>query len=204
MSKGISQDAENEFQAMIEKRRSSVRIPKAKPRKKPRKKSAGPVGVGGWLKFFAIMLLVLHPLIGTSQMVSGWYQINLTPVPELYPGFMDVMWLENAATALMIAIGLVCGTLILSGHRSGKKAAFTYLTIVAILKIIVYVRAQSEMPSMPQDIRLVMQNEFNAGLIVALCWLTVWTLYFMFSKRVRNAYDQPETPYNVAPDETSF
>ena len=121
-------------------------------------------GVGGWLLFFCIGMVVLSPLVTFVQVINGANNevlVMLLEFPRVTIGVVAGIFLWNvrpvAFTLLWIYFGIV--------------------TMFAVLGIIGF--AAKPDPANPQDLLLTVRS---------LIYVFVWFLYFRRSERVRATF----------------
>lgn len=120
-------------------------------------------GVGGWLLFFCIALIILGPLVTFVQVM------NLPNVDPL------AMGLEFARAAFGIAVGIFLWNV--------RPVAFTllwiyfgFVALMAVLGIIGFAVLEQKRP---EDLTVSVR---------ALIYVTIWFLYFRKSERVRATF----------------
>jgi|GEM_PF-6761569 len=143
-------------------------------------------GVGGWLEFFGIMVLLISPayafytLNGLYQSIS--YQKDSTT--------HLILFLNIAIMGAVTIWGMVIGYKILQGKKTGKKLAQGFLWIRMIVGIflaaITYFVFSIKFPSIAKYANLMELSISDAmGYFVSS---SIWLNYFDKSKRVRNTY----------------
>jgi len=143
-------------------------------------------GVGGWLLFFCIQLVILGPLFSSGKLYNEWELSQ--PVFENYPALRNVVLFENIGSALLLAYGFFAGLSIWKGESNGRKVARIYLLFRLFGMVLIEFIALVMMGDLPS---VVLESVFAALAGVAFregVYFLVWWLYFKFSKRVRNTY----------------
>lgn len=156
---------------------------------RPLPPSSSPVGVGGWLWLPIIGLLVVGPLAGISQTAQA-----ISEAEYLYPSILEAPEWANYKTASWLIIAAACVLSVSAGYRllrDFRPQTVTFaiwalwlrglgtslldaISTQAFLDVSIF-----DYYGDPQTLRAVF------GAIIAA---TVWTLYFKWSRRVRNTY----------------
>lgn len=147
-----------------------------------------PSGVGGFLKFFVIVGCIVGPILG---LLSGFGEMSSTE--SEFPGLRDdEAWIDFktiAYTSSFIGMALLfwlASRLYGSDLRSMKFKAIGSLWIVGpFLSIAEIVAVTAVLPARMSGIIVpeLFVGIFSSGIIA-----TIWTLYFLLSKRVANTY----------------
>jgi len=164
----------------------AIRVPNAIPTATPNTAHDGPKGVGGWLLFFCIALIILGPLLSLGQMVTTWEQSK--PAFGLFPSIRSVIVFENFWIIALLVYGFVVGCMIWAGNPKAKKLAKQYLLIrlFGFFGIeLVTIMMISDLPS--EMLAAGVGGVLGAGFREVVYFL-IWWFYFKKSKRVRNTY----------------
>ena len=146
----------------------------------------GPKGVGGWLMFFGLGLVILGPLFNFGKMNSSWEQSK--PAFDSFPTIRAALVVENIGIVVITIAGIFVGLKILSGNLAGRRLAKIYLKGRLIGFIAVEFIAFLLMSNLPSEIMPMLIGNFIGVIIAEAVLFTIWWLYFKRSKRVRNTY----------------
>lgn len=156
----------------------------------------GPVGVGGWLTFFLVTLGIFSPL-GTIISIAV-----IANNASLHAAFGDVArTLVRAEWALAAVICILCW---FACYRFLK--IFNPLTVwigIVILWTLAILNGIGEplIVSMISGVDLgLIWREGAADFIRPIGYATIWTLYLLLSKRVKNTYRAVEHRPDAAAD----
>lgn len=142
-------------------------------------------GVGGWLAFFLVTLGVINPLVFT---VTGYQALSDPQLPAAYGDAWPA--LRNAEIALSAFIIAICW---FASWRFLKVFNWTTVWIgVATLWTLAPVTVFGEI-LLVSRIAGIEYGELLAAstgpeMVRPFGYATVWTLYLLLSKRVRNTY----------------
>jgi Protein of unknown function (DUF2569) len=146
----------------------------------------GPVGVGGWLFFFALSTAVLGPMLTLGIDYKGWASIG--KAVALFPGFAMPSNILLAYDVVISLYGIVVGKIIFSGSANGARRAREYLwarlalgTLALGIAGFLYSRIS------PAVAAAVTPEIFKSGVQLVLS-SALWICYFAVSKRVQNTY----------------
>ena len=153
----------------------------------------GPTGVGGWLKFLVIVMMVITPLSGIGYMfetlkLEKELALGGFLLPDKWGSHKLVSWI----IVLFFSVLSFYGGLGLAQGRDWsvvrRAKAIVWLTwpIFYIAMVIVMMTFLGD--NAPYGNVL---GEFIASVIVA----SIWTAYLSRSKRVHNTYGMPESEY---------
>lgn len=148
----------------------------------------GPKGVGGWLLFFVIGLVLLRPAISLPQMVIGWQETR--PVFEHLPVLKTALAFEYGAGALSILIGIVVGILIWTGNRKGRTLARFYLIFRVAFSVLISAGVYFMLQELPDEALRQVMAAMVSGFITEIVYFAIWFSYFSKSKRVQNTYGE--------------
>lgn len=146
----------------------------------------GPVGVGGWLTFFCVGLVVLGPIINLSIMVIGWR--DASPLFEQFPALKHSLRFEQVSGGGITLLGFIIGTLIWSGNRHGRTLARIYLLARLIWLPIAGVITFMIGIDLPDNLLRVLFGDVVPAILREVIYFTIWWLYFWKSVRVKNTY----------------
>ena len=141
-------------------------------------------GVAGWLGFLVASLIVLGPVvtvIGTA--------LEFSQTERLYPEVVGTSLWRTAQTITWGSVAAYCLVSIYAGARLLRKHVPSSVTIsivclwiagplVAIVGLIALGNAGAEPTA----------SDVGAALGRPIIWSTAWTLYLLYSRRVRDTY----------------
>jgi uncharacterized protein DUF2569 len=141
-----------------------------------------PRGVGGWLLFFCLLLIIVFPATVLYQ-VRGAIDLLRQGVwtePPLVGRILQVAYVGLAA------FSFTAGLLLLQKHRSAVTVAKVFLVTVTINAMALYLwNVTAHWSTLPYDSVI---DLAGAILLRPLVFTFVWYAYLANSKRVRNTY----------------
>ena len=154
-----------------------------------------PAGVGGWLLFFCLQLLLLGPLVVGFQLLTDFRAAWSHDGNPAHAGMIAV---DAAVRLAMIVLGVVTGVLLVVRARGAVRFTCGYL-VAASLAYWLLVALPYLFP-LPSEVRSRVVGLFvlRAGLTIP--GTIVWLLYFRHSKRVQVTY-APAVEGGVRPEE---
>jgi len=147
----------------------------------------GPIGVKGWLLFLVIGLMIIGPLVSIGNIEKNFINTennypNLVSFDK-WKSYKSSIW---ASTFICIALSIYAGLGLTTGNNwKVVKRAIGILLIIgplaillmgAIIPLIIFGSIKEMIPAII--------NSF----FVSLLWASLWALYLLKSKRVRNTY----------------
>jgi hypothetical protein len=149
-----------------------------------------------WLRFFAVVLIVVSPLGAVEDMISIWKSFPpeiFRKVWEAYPLYTFSILLISLGSIFLTAYGLKVGFILWNKASTGKSEAQKYLILrlginyILILFSVIIV----ETSLAPEDRQSNFSN-FGETVVQPLfsetVFFTVWWLYFVKSKLVKSIY----------------
>ncbi|QDJ44999.1 DUF2569 family protein [Bordetella hinzii] len=170
---------------------------------KPLEWNAGPVGIGGLLWLPITGLIAFGPLLAISQTLK-----SLTDAEKLYPTLPTIQAWADYKTAVWVLIAITCVISVTAGYRllHGREPHIVRFAVWAIwLRGPAMVLADAYLANalLKMSPGEYFGNERILGAFIASILIcVVWTLYFKFSRRVRNTYYEKLVPY-ARPDRTA-
>ena len=142
-----------------------------------------PRGVEGWLMFFLVTLGVLTPVgLLVSTMIS-WNEAAYAY--RRFPGLMSVD--IGTSIAVVAAAWFACYRLTAVFNWTSVRITVGVLWFSALMFVAVQPWLVSQLSGVPlNDIF----GALGAGTFRPLGYATIWTLYLLNSKRVRNTYGE--------------
>jgi hypothetical protein len=152
----------------------------------------GPTGVGGWLLFFCISLTILRPVFIFVRMSVAWDKAQ--PAFQQFPSLESALTFENFGSAALGVYGLFVGSAIWNGDSRGKRLAIQFLIVQFSGLVVIELLTLAMLPSMSPAISNAAISQGVLGVVWNGVGNFLWLLYFKFSKRVRNTYDDVGAP----------
>ena len=149
-------------------------------------------GIGGWLQFFIIALMVLSPLVAFGQ-TAGEIEMQESNVPNLLG---NPVW-QSIKLAIWTFTAIQCGLLFSAGYRlwqDHRWSSVRYTIVILwianpllsfLVIIVISIIGHADPFAGPQFAEAI--GSSLAGVVGA----TVWTLYLLRSRRVANTYVKP-------------
>ncbi len=133
--------------------------------------------VGGWLLFYCISVTILSPLLSSISMIIGW---NITlPYFASYPAVKAVFIISTCISISIIVFGIIAGIKLWKISKNAVSIVKFFLIYYFISSILTNIILSAFIP----------EGGFNLwNVIGALIYSTIWYLYFLQSKRVKNTY----------------
>lgn len=167
----------------------------ARAARKPTELSPGPVGVGGWLLLPVIGLLVVGPLVGLSQTMKG-----ISEAERAYPALLNLAAWANYKTASWVIVAAACALSVSAGYRLLKDFRPQTVTF-AIWALWLRGLGSSLLDAISGQAFLNVSIAEYYGdpqtlgsVLAAIITAAGWTLYFKWSRRVRNTYNRQLYP----------
>lgn len=151
----------------------------------------GPVGVGGWLWFYILCLLVFWPLTNVVQAMSSIHEVEAA-----YPGLVALAgWSEYKIFAWIAVFGTSVVYMI-SGHRLWKvhrpksvSMAIWVMWLAPLLLILAFAVFSNIFLGAPVA-EFFADTEVWKTIFQAAIQALIWTMYLRLSRRVQNTYYQ--------------
>ncbi|WP_447957859.1 DUF2569 family protein [Vreelandella sp. EE7] len=144
-----------------------------------------PVGMGGWLMFYTWCICIILPFYGISKMLE--LHRSLEDMAKQYDWFM-MFWNTLPYTIAMIVIFNVAMVWLL--YASDRRITRNIVVVLIWLVgpgLVLFLLAPVMVYFPPEARDVFVGQSLNRGAIAVL-WSTLWTLYFLRSKRVANTY----------------
>jgi len=147
-------------------------------------------GVGGWLRFLVVVLMVLGPLfaLGSFGSASG----DIKPLVDDYPAFGDLLNMLGWFTGLTMLWSVYVGYRLAKGYPNAPSLARWYFLLLPVV-FLGQAFLMLTIPGLPESATDAMGNALALEFIKALFTSIVWYLYLIRSKRVRYTYPDPKT-----------
>ena len=155
--------------------------------------TSGPVGIGGWLLFFCLVLIVFTPLIGIFVLATAY--AGFSPFFDLFPGLRVIMIIDSILSTTMMCFGIYAGISLWKRRKGAVQSAKRYL-----IALLIYAGVALFLPFMaglPSPANQAMQ----AGAVIegfrSILFFVIWYTYLNKSKRVRNTFAEPGDPISI-------
>lgn len=141
-------------------------------------------GVGGWLLFFCISLTILSPILTLYNFASGYNDIKelIKYLPSIYNVFIIDIIVGSIVIAFSIYAGISLWTVKKNAVRIAKLYLITFISY-SFLELIMYLSV------FPGKVINIVMGDFIKEIIKSLIYFTIWYLYLIKSKRVRNTFE---------------
>lgn len=149
----------------------------------------GPRGIGGWLTFFCIGLVVGSPLKALPSILDSLDSLRrIDGIATASASLKLAIEFEVCGIALLTVYGIVAGCIIWSGSPEGRKIARQFLVIRFLGLIAVELVTVLLMRGLPDKVFGEVIGSVTAQIVAAGILTAAWWAYFRKSKRVRNTY----------------
>ncbi len=143
----------------------------------------GPKGVGGWLLFFCILLVILGPLVVFAQI---WVILNYTY--NMDSTLKTTIALEMIGLCIIMIYGFIVGLMIWGGDQTAPQLARNYLLFRLCLFIALEAFPLLLLIDLPkQQFTNILIDNLRA-ILREISFFAIWWSYFKRSKRVKNTY----------------
>lgn len=142
-------------------------------------------GVGGWLKFFCVLLTIIFPLYAIGGISNA---IEVVGPDSIAPDFVQTVTLLGMIGALIEGVfAFFCGIAIWSGSKRGGQIAMVFLFAYPLIALLINSLSFALINNNPaaEFAKINLATDVFANILFS----AVWLLYFKFSKRVRNTYN---------------
>ena len=147
-------------------------------------------GVGGWLRFLVVVLMVLGPLFALGSFGSA--QGDLKPLVADYPAFGELLTMVGWFTGLTIIWSIFVGYRLAKGYPNAPSLAKWFFLLTPVV-FLVQTFFMFTITGLPESSRDAMAGALVLEFIKALFSSVVWYMYLIMSKRVRYTYPDPKT-----------
>ena len=153
--------------------------------------AAGPQGIGGWLIFIAIGVVIgpisiaatILPTIFDLAALDNWNLLTNPNSKSYFPYFAEIVIGEMVANSILFIASLALAVLFFRKHRWFVPAYITYVVAsFVILLADIYILAVL-VPDLP-----VWDEESVRGIFRSVFTLCVWVPYLLLSRRVKNTF----------------
>src|SRR5215831_16442532 len=135
-------------------------------------------GVGGWLMFFCIVLVIISPLLTLINITNGF--IAASRVADRLSGFMTAATIDSILAIIIMALSIFAGISLWSVRPNAVRIAKAYLIVVLVYAVIEVPLYMSALPSAASD------RFMTKGMIIVLrtiAYVALWYSYLSKSKR---------------------
>ena len=147
-------------------------------------------GVGGWLRFLIVVLMVIGPLVALGSFGSA--QGDIKPLVTDYPAFDVLLDVAGSFTGLTIIWSIYVGYRLAKGYQNAPALAKWYFILHPIV-FLVQSFFMLTITGLPKASVEAMGSLLAIEFIKALFSSIVWYIYLIRSKRVRYTYPDPAT-----------
>lgn len=143
----------------------------------------GDRGVGGWLAFFLVTLGIITPGFGIITTLLSFSDADAALAYRMFPG------LASAAIGIMVLAAAVCWfacwRFLTVFKPSTVRIGIATLVFLALVSIVIEPMALSVISGLGYG---EIMSAAGPAVFRPIVYSTVWTLYLLNSKRVRNTY----------------
>jgi len=147
-------------------------------------------GVGGWLRFLVVVLMVIGPVFTVGSFSRAYSEI--TPLVDAYPAFGTLREMLSWFTVLTILWSVYVGYRLAKGFPNAPTVAKWYFILIPVV-FIVQTFLMLNISDLPEASVDAMANGLAPEFLKALISSIIWYLYLIRSKRVRYTYPDPKT-----------
>lgn len=147
-------------------------------------------GIGGWLRFLVIVLIVLGPLFALGTL--GNLQSEFKALESRSPAFGQLLDIALAFTVLQVLWSILVGYRLVKKYHDAPSLAKWFFILTPAL-FIVQSLLMLAVPGLPQESVKAMEGALVLEFFKAVMSSLIWYLYLVRSKRVRFTYPDPIT-----------
>jgi hypothetical protein len=147
-------------------------------------------GVGGWLRFLVIVLMVLGPLFALGTL--GNLQIEFKALESRLPAFGQLLDIALAFTFLQVLWSIVVGYRLAKKYHDAPSLAKWFFILTPVLFIVQSLLMLS-VTGLPRESANAMKGTLVLEFFKTVMSSLIWYLYLVRSKRVRYTYPDPIT-----------
>jgi len=140
-------------------------------------------GIGGWLLFFCLTLIIFNPLALLSN-VMGYGEVSkyFNQLPEV----KTLVLVDLAISITLTIFSIITGILLLQLRQNAVKIAKILLLTLLLYVIIIYLLQYILLPS---DITQVAVKHSIMYAVRNIVYFIIWYSYLNVSKRVKNTFN---------------
>lgn len=147
-------------------------------------------GVGGWLAFLCLVLMIFSPIVAFSQIISSWQDIS--SAAKTYPAFNELGQLLIFFAATTSLWSFVVGyNLYMVNHDAVRYAKIFFFSCPFL--VIISGVLMSSMEGIPHGFKSAMINDVASRALSVTGSCIGWYLYLVRSKRIAYTYPMPNT-----------
>lgn len=140
-------------------------------------------GIGGWLLFFCLTLILFTPL----QSLKGIMDYgNVSKYFQNFPELKTFILIDLAMGIPIIIFSIITGILLLQIRQNAVKIAKIYLLTNLLYSIISFIFPFIILPS---NLTQVMVGDLTKDTVRSIGYVIIWFSYLNASKRVKNTFD---------------
>lgn len=147
-------------------------------------------GVGGWLRFLVVVLMVLGPLFALGNI--GKLKGELNPVMEAYPAFDQLYTMVLGFGLATMAWSIFVGYKLARGYPNAPTLAKWFFILTPVL-FVPQAFLMLSISGLPKESVDAMAGGLVLEFFKAVISSAIWYLYLIKSKRVRYTYPDPKT-----------
>ena len=148
-----------------------------------------PVGVGGWLFFFCLGLMVFTPLVNIVGLFSSYQEASL--FFQHFPRFHIVAIVDVLLSIGIICFGIFAGVALLKQTYNAVRLAKWYLSTLLLYPVVGSLLLL--MTDLPSEANSAIISATVASGFRPLVFFAIWYSYLNKSLRVRNTFQPMES-----------
>jgi len=140
-------------------------------------------GIGGWLLFFSISLIILTPLYTLKGLMDYG---EATKLFNQLPEFKTIVVIDLVISIPLMLFSIFTGVMLLQLRKNAVKIAKIYLLVMLAYSII-----SAIMPfvvGLPSKITQTIFSDIVKDFVRSLGYFVIWYSYLNVSKRVKNTF----------------
>lgn len=153
----------------------------------PAKRNAGgasPSGIGGWLAWFCLGLILFGPFATLTNFAAEWKNLGKIFPSEYEPWVVIRMVVYGFASVCGILVGIKLWKL----DPNGRGKALEFLSYRAGAMIVFNILLWAAVNNASDGVGRFLRDKAAAGIFSEAGFFIVWGLYFKRSRRVRNTF----------------
>ncbi len=132
--------------------------------------------------------LSFGPLQTINNLQNTWSELK----PNTLPVVRKLIIIDTTVTLIVMLYGMVIGFLIWKGSPRGRRFAQQYLVIRILVGLVVgAIPLQWAYREFGVRAASIMSTKIVPGMVLEIAVSLLWLAYFIYSRRVREAYSTP-------------
>lgn len=139
-------------------------------------------GIGGWLLFFCITLIVLTPLYTIKGVMDYGKAIKHF---NQFSGIKAILFIDLALSITLMSFSIFAGVIILQLRNNAVKIAKIYLLTMLAFS---FISAILLVVGLPSEVTRAIIYDIVGDIVRSLGYFLIWYFYLNDSKRVKNTF----------------